>query len=832
MNQQRPKFLLAPLAAAITATVFNSAPVLAQQGAVLEEVIVTARKRTESVMDIPSSIQALSEDDLKAMNATGMEDYSRFMPSVNVATRSPGTSIVVFRGAIIDSNSRFVQSTSSVYLDEISVTSTGDQPGIRMVDIERVEALAGPQGTLYGSDAQAGTMRIITNKPVMDEFEVVVDGSLKTGSDSDESYDGSVVLNLPLIDDKLALRLVAFGATDGGYIDNVLGHTPNTNAVQGDDHLQSGFGTLDNSQYVEDNWNEADTTGWRASLRWNINENWTATAGILHQKIESGADNAFDPNVGDLEIIRFFDDYREDEYDMYSLTVEADLGFAQLISATSYYDREIENEFDNTAYHHYWSANDCHTTTEGVSGVDFEPTPGNFLAYGVYCAAPTVEGDYLTKYSTPAEQERFTQEFRLSSQGDTIDWLLGLYYEDSTNSWGSFFGIPTSNDYQDSISLQYHEFTQGRTFPEATTHWAAESSTEWQQTAVFGEVVWHINDQLNLTVGGRYFERDNDGKIKVDHPQTQGLPFAESSGSESEFVPKISVSYNLNDDSMVYALWTEGYRPGGTQSQRGEPFFPASWEADKLTNYEIGYKATFLDGAARTSITAFYMDWEDFQTELTDPSVVPCFVFGVDAESVPNLCGQPFNTSVGNVGNAHILGASVELDWAVSESLVVGMNAEWLEAETDEPSLDIITNPITDGMPLPLVPDWTGAAWATYSWPVDAIGGSAYARLQWSYTGETVNQLVTVPADGTDPNPSYYHDAYNIGDFSLGLEADSWTVALFVNNLTDERAHYDTDTGHFEWAMGNTVDGTEHTSRVWTNRPREYGIRFTKRWGG
>jgi len=496
--QTTHKFAITPIAAAVTAALYPGAQAVAQEdqsGAVLEEIIVTSRKRSESVQDIPASIQALTEDDLRRMGAHGIEDYSRFVPSVNVVSYSATSYNIVFRGATIDAGGYVAQNPASIYLDEISITSTGSQPGIRMVDIERVEALSGPQGTIYGSDAQAGTMRVITNKPLMNTFETAIDLGVKGGEYSDMSYDGSLVFNIPLVDDKLALRLVGYSGHDGGFIDNVYGHTPDSSAIHGPGFVPSGFGTLDNADYVEENWNEADITGARAALRWEINDNWATTFTAIAQKTEQGADSDFDPFVGDLQVIRFYDDFTDDKFEMYSMVIEGDLGFGQLVSATSYYEREIETIFDNTAYHHYWSANYCQV----YYGLDpaiyywYYPAPGggnNVIFWPVYCNAPTVDGDYLSAYDAPAQQKRFTQEFRLSGSGDKIDWLAGLYYEESSNAWQAPFAFPTSTNYQDSLSLDYHQWATGETFPDAGMHWYSDSHTDWEQTAVFGEAVW------------------------------------------------------------------------------------------------------------------------------------------------------------------------------------------------------------------------------------------------------------------------------------------------------------------------------------------------------
>jgi iron complex outermembrane recepter protein len=846
-NHARNNFPVVPITAAVASALSSTTPVFAQDGAAtLEEVIVTARKRAESVQDIPSSIQAISGEDIREMGARGMADYTRFMPSVNMINYGNGSSSVIFRGATVDGGGYVAQATSSVYLDEISITSTGDQPTVRMVDIARVEALAGPQGAIYGSDAQAGTLRILTNKPVMNDWEVVLDGSVRDGQEGEASWDGSIVANLPIVDDTLALRVVAFGAKDGGFIDIAPGHTPDTNVVNGPGYWPSGFGDLDNSKYVDDDVNDSEIAGWRATLRWDMTENWSATLGALHQETDSGAYNFYDPYAGDLEKVTFFDDWSEDEYDLYSLTIEGDLGFAQLVSATSYYDRESEYQQDITAYHHYWAG--AYWSCGGAfdaTGLDpdvyywyyFTPD-GKAIYNGAYCLAPTVDGDYLSTINDTAEQERFTQEIRLSSSGDTIDWLAGVYYEDSTNAWHDWFADVTDGDFQDSIALDYYEnFLDGgeATYPDARVAWSSDSKTDWEQYAVFGEVVWHATEKLDLTAGGRYFDRENVNYYFVERPNSRTLEeysdgVEEHKGDETEFAPKLSVSYSFTDDVMAYALYTVGYRPGGTNRSRGQPFFPNNYEADEMTNYEIGMRSTLFEGAGRFNATAFYMDWADYQMELVDPSNQNCPATG--PSKIPGVCGQPWQVVIGNAGDAHILGVNVEFDWAINQNWVFGMNAEWLEAENDTDLRDKYGLDVKKGQKLPTVADWTGAAWINYEYPIERWGNSVFARLQWSYRGESNNILESTPADGSSPNPQLVNPSSDIGDLIVGMRGDTWEVTAFVNNLTDERAVYNIDSGAYEWGAASVADGRAHTQKNYINRPREYGLRFIKRWGG
>jgi outer membrane receptor protein involved in Fe transport len=279
---------------------------------------------------------------------------------------------------------------------------------------------------------------------------------------------------------------------------------------------------------------------------------------------------------------------------------------------------------------------------------------------------------------------------------------------------------------------------------------------------------------------------------------------------------------------MVYVLYSQGYRPGGANRFRGEPAIAPTWDTDKMTNYETGYKGTLADGSVRISISAFYMDWEDYQFELIDPSTRPCD--DGDPDSIAGICGQPYQVNVLNAGDAHIMGTSFEVDWAVTANLIVGVNGELLEAETDT-DISIGDTFIPEGTDMPVTPDFTGAAWATYVWPVEAIGGEAYVRLQWSYSGSTTSQLEDVAQTDDQPYPTYTNDSYHIGDLSMGMKGETWEAIIFANNLTDERASYNHQS-QGGWSQYNATDGRDHVEGIYTNRPREYGIRIIKRWGG
>ena len=710
--EHHKKHLLTPVAGAIAAALYPGSSAVAQDAEApeadnyaLEEVIVTATKRSVSIQDIPASVQALTQETLAALGAKTMEDYARFVPSLNIVNYGAGSSTVVFRGAITGSG-WLAQATSSIYLDEISVTQTGSQPTIRAVDIARIEALAGPQGTLYGSDAQAGTMRIVTNQPVMNEFEAVIDGELRGGSEGDMSYRASAVFNFPLVEDQLALRLVGFSDRDAGFIDNVYGHTadwysPGDRSDPANNIALATFGTSDNAASVEKNWNEDDIYGARAHLRWEMNEDWAATASIHYQKTESGAEHSYDPFVGDLQDVRFHKDWTEEEFNMYALKVEGDLGFAQLVAAASYFERDMNEVRDVTNYTHIWAAYYCHDTAYADAPGYFPnpDNPGFVVTWPAYCVGPTVDADYYSLYHEPAYEDRVTVELRLQNSGDVFDWIVGGFYEDSTDQWTASFNIPTdggyirdayaASNYADSISRQYYDWYYGEDHSQATESWSSGQVGKWEQKAIFGEMTWHINDDWDLTVGGRYFDRNNDSRYWLNHPGRQhwyegrigsdyeyreahdGEPMPRK-GDETQFVPKASLAYHFGEDNdkMLYGLYSEGVRQGGVNRVRGEPFFPVAYESDLMKNHELGYKSSFADGRGRLNLTYYYMLWEDYQLWTIDPSTVAC----EDGGSIPHVCGQPWHTLIANLGEASITGFNVSVDYAPNENWLLGLN--------------------------------------------------------------------------------------------------------------------------------------------------------------
>ena len=785
------------VAAAVSAALAGYTTTQAQ----LEEIVVTATKKTENLQDIAGNIQAITESDLKKAQVVNMEDYAKLIPAMSYVNYTPGTGKIYFRG-IADDNGTFIsEESSALYIDEQPVTQAGMAVDVRMVDIARIEALAGPQGSLYGSSAQSGAIRIITNKPDTSEFAASVDMTLRASATSprnEDSWDISGMVNVP-ISDNFAIRAVGFTAEDGGYVDVIEG-------------VSARFGLNKNTDFnpsvVREDVNTFKTSGGRIFGKWDTDDGYIM-AGLSAQNNHSDGYNYFDQSKGDLQRVSFYDEPRDDDWTQLSLTIEKDLGFAKLISATSYFDRDVFYQQDRTTYSMYFGT--------------FCYYYNGYASTSRYCFQPV--GTSYAYNDVPGWQtlvqwnESKTQEFRLSNQSDDLDWVLGLFYQEREEGWD--FETMTV-DYRNSLGYANQMASVATYLPDrlpvapTDVWWASYDRTTWETMAVFGEVNYRFNEKVELTVGGRFFDREADKTYWVENPKgaltADGyLPKNKRDNeSNSDFVPKVSIKYNINDDMMVYALYSEGYRPGGVNRGRSSaPIYPDKYDADFLLNTEIGFKSTLADRNVRLNATYFTMDWENYQIELVDPSNLPCNTAG--AYPAP-ACGQPWQKVVANLGDATSSGLQLEVLAAINDSTEIGWNSQWGDSKTNT---ELADGSAPAGSRLPQVPEFKANLWIDKSFNFSALGATeGFARASLSYTGDTVSAV--------QPDYSYNQASFTIADVKVGIMGDDWELDIFVNNLTDERAEIAVNDWYFDFFFGN--------ARQYTNRPREMGIRYTKRW--
>ena len=466
-SQVNARLRFCPVARAVSAVLAGSsyAPsLIAQtQAGGLEEIIVTARKREESLLSIPQEIQAIGQQQIEQANLNTVDDIARFVPSLSYNATTPGRGTIYFRGVADDSSSFIADASAAIYLDEQPLTQSSLQPEIRLVDIERIEALPGPQGTLYGASSQAGTLRYITNKPDPAGFETNVSLEGTSVDDGEVGYDLSAVLNLPL-SENMAVRLVGFTAHEAGFIDNVLG--------------TSLGGTFDNADVVDDDINGIDYSGGRAAFRWLPNDEWTVDVGVVYQKMK--ANSYSEDNVlrsgRELAVVRFFDESRDDEWVQTSLTLQGDLGWGQFTSATSYFTRSIEYHQDNTDYTFYLT---------GLSGL------GPYYAH--YDLGPDPRG---LGWSDSPDARRVAQEFRLQGETGRMTWLAGLFYERVHDGFSFFTRV---EDYEDTPGFDfwatYYDVQPGTT---DNSFYHAKNDQITEQYAAFGELGFSLDRPLDV----------------------------------------------------------------------------------------------------------------------------------------------------------------------------------------------------------------------------------------------------------------------------------------------------------------------------------------------
>jgi outer membrane receptor protein involved in Fe transport len=747
LDSKRSLTAVAQAVSAILAGTYTPT-LLAQSG--LEEIIVTARKREESLLSVPQEIQAIGQQEIEKANLSTVEDLARFVPSLTYNSITPGRGAIYFRGVADDSSSFIADASAAIYLDEQPLTQSSLQPEIRLVDIERVEALPGPQGTLYGASSQSGTLRYITNKPDPSKFESNVSLEVSSVEDGDTGYDVSAVVNLPL-SDNTALRLVGFTAREAGFIDNVLGTS-----------LGGGF---TNADQVEDDINGVDYSGGRATFRWVPNDAWTVDVGAVYQKMKgnSYSEDNVERSGRELAVVRFLDENREDEWLQTSLTVQGDLGWGQLTSATSYFTRDIKYFQDNTDYTFYLSQ--------------------NFGAYYAnYDLGPDPHG---RGWSDSPSVRRFAQELRLQGATEQLTWIAGLFYERVNDGYSFYSRI---RDYENSPSFEfwqtYYDVQPGTT---DNSFYHSKNDQKTEQYAAFGELGYTFAERWTVTAGLRWFDHTRTRDYFIQQPNnhfTANLGTAEE--TTSDITKKLSLQYKISDNMMVYALFSDGFRAGGRNVVRPGTVLPPDYDPDFLDNYELGFKSRLFDDRLGLNVTAFMMEWKEYQVEVVDP-------------------GDLYAVLVANVGDAEIKGVSIELSARPWESLDLGLNAQFLDAKTKEANAIIGTD---KGDRLPFSAEEKGALWLEYTFPWQVFGGRFYGRYQLSYSGDVLSGVID-PID----QPSY-----SLSDFKLGIEADTWDVYAYVDNAGNKRAIlFDQD---------SAPPGTKTI-----NTPRTWGIGFTKSWG-
>lgn len=886
-----PKLRRSRLNRAVLAAMAAVAPAVPAH-AQLEEVIVTATKREQSMQDVAVAVTALRGQDIEELHIDTFADYVNYLPNVVSQGTGPGQNEIFIRGAatsqtiITLSSVQGLQPSVALYQDEQPVALQGRNLDIYATDLERIEVLPGPQGTLFGASSQAGTVRLITNKPNHGEFEAGFDLGLSSTRSGEGSHSVQAYFNLP-ITDRIAVRLAAYDDRQGGWIDNVLndpanggwnGSTVVIDRISGGplpDPANMTIPVPRNDPLVEEDFNDAVYAGARFGLSYLINDEWDLLVQHTRQSLDTEGVWAYDPNLdGETSVNRFAPDRNEDDFGLTTWTLTGRLNRLDVIYTGGYLDRDVAAAVDYTFY-----------TNGGLFSAYYVCYPGN----GTYDQCFDPSKFYLER----SKNTRHTHEFRIATPDQNRFRVTAGVFLDTQKlaSTGLFKIASTDSPYFSNLARTLAApagtegtNTNGGPFPPEVS-FVNDVTRTTDQTAVFGQVEFDLAPMLTATIGARWYDIEDSYKgatttvdvtsrlrafgIGTESALQDALGTAEGSAAyaaiqsgqldvgdldsdgvldQSDTIWRASLDWRVNDEIMLFATYSQGFRPpvtnrvgGGLANNQTGAFagfrIPVSSSTDDLDNYEIGLKSDLFGGNARLNVTAYHSKITNLQTSRFDPTNIN-FLWFAD-----------------NVGDADITGIDGDFEWAPTSNLRLGGAFSVLDTEITalNPELEGIAAPV--GSRLPYSADFSANLRARYDFDMPAIGGleglRGYVRGGIAYTGDslvgikmdayvvedTMQRVYQVAGSGLEiereaaaflgaapgttlldepgvPGGRYVQDGYTLVNAAFGVEKDQWTAEAFVDNLTDERAAVYIDTQQF-------------TPHVVTNRPRTIGVRLS-----
>jgi len=895
-SNQKLSYAIAAILSGSAAGLVQAAPAAAtdtEASDAIQEITVTAQRRTENIQNVPIAIQALTADTLEKLSVSTFDDYVRYLPNVTVASNGPGQNNIYMRGLSVGAAGSQSSGTIggfpnvAIYLDEQSGQLPARNLDVYAADLERIEVLEGPQGTLFGAGAQAGVVRYITNKPKINVTEGSVEAGYGITAHGDPNTDLTAVINLPLIADHLAVRAVIYNDRRGGYIDNVPGtftrkntdlgiYYANYPAVNGQcpDGLPNngscvppGSAAINNNAIAARAINPVTYTGTRFELLYQINDDWNALLTQSYQNMDSQGVFYQMPNASDgaplhpLEVTLFNNAYDKDKFENTAWTVNGKLGDIKAVYTGGYLVRHVSQVADYTNYARGVFADYYQCYGPGTGYAVPNPNPPGY-------GDPNLTSTCYSPSSTWQETERnehLSNELRFSTpDGWRVRGIVGAFFESNKlfdqTDW-LYKSIPncTSNGLPGTLGNTGCMSNVG-TVPDTTIEnpgvrndnvaFFEDTHREVKQTAFFGSVDFDIIPKvLTITAGTRHYSFDNKfvGSVTGSfYCFEQGAPAGgcindgtnldkkNLSFNESGFKSRGNITWKVTPDVMLYATWSQGFRPGGFNRQGGPPAYipgpdgkpqfaiPNEYHSDDLTNKEIGWKTEFFDHRFQWNGALYQENWDNVQIGFFDPGETGNLAFGTNGQ------------------NFRIRGIETSIVARVWQGLTLQGAAAWNSSEqTNSPAL-IDTNPdsvnygkpITQncpkgvcsninnlfgppGSPSANSPPIQFNLRARYDWTINSY--NAFVQFGGQHVGHSFTQSGSNPSISSGGVSTtllrFENPAYTTYDASLGVAKDAWSAHIYAQNLTNAEVPLFTNTAQFVVAQTAL-------------RPRVLGLKF------
>ncbi|MGB6306296.1 MAG: TonB-dependent receptor [Steroidobacteraceae bacterium] len=803
------------LAAASPGLVRADAPAADATAGPLEEIIVTATRHEENLSKVPISVTAMSQDDMDVRGIKDILDMARFTPGVNID--NSGTNNIAIRGIASTGGA----GTTGIYLDDTPIQMRAlafnpDEALPQSFDLDRVEILRGPQGTLFGAGSEGGTVRYITTQPSLTKTSVYSRDEISYTEGGAPSYEAGIAGGTPLIDGTLGVRVTAWYRNDGGYIDRI-------NPI-----------TLDTEQK---NANYTQTKLFRVAAIWAPADNWKVTPSFYYQdRYANDVQNYWGlySNPSNNQFVDANPTQRTvpDTFYIPAIKVEGDLGAVSLISNTSYYHRKEETGYDGTLYNLGFYQTQPTAAEANQGDVAVFPTPFQAgypfpLLDGSGLHLPGAISNYRAPASVDNDQQNFTQEVRLQSADPTaaLIWTTGIFFASDRQQYLEQIHDPLLNELTEAVVGEPYQEVFGTPYVAAFPNdsYFLQTFSRDKQIALFGEGTYSFTDQLKTTVGLRYSKTEFSFNTLTGGPQLFLAPLSNSGDKkENSFTPKISLQYQHDPHDLYYFTYAKGFRPGGAnnpvpEAACGTDFTnfgikesPATFNSDTVDSFEVGAKNNF-DNRVKIASSIYYIRWNNIQQVV-----------------VPPICQISFIT---NLGQAVAKGADIQGDIAITDNFTAELSAGYTDARYTEASRlsPVETTPIVasgdaitgqSGQPAPPV---TLSLGLEYKFTV--FTRDSFVRVDDEYEGRP-----KWSSPGQDPNTLQYDSAnYTLSSTSFasaraGMSFGDWQLEAFVDNLTD--SHTITN---YEWSIDPQVAGTTRLQREFTFRPRTIGLTFLYR---